>query len=171
MHLIRLLLTNLLVAETKPFKGCGSITDKSNTQHVPGWRKWWWLIRCSVECYIRRLEVICIINQQEVFTTLSLEFGKIQSYLFVDRYLYLPSAIFFVVIVGRVISWRHYPIRSIEERSAACNWKIEGNYLCEVCSRLSHKWFLLSFTYNFVRGNKGLCPIIFLFWFTIQNKF
>ena len=48
--------------------------------------------------------MICIINQQEVFTTLSLEFGKIQSYLFVDRYLYLPSAIFFVVIVARVIS-------------------------------------------------------------------
>lgn len=171
MHLIRLLLTNLLIAETEPFKGCGSITDKSNTQHVPGWRKWRRLIRCSVECYIWRLEVICIINQQEVSTTLSLELGKIQSYLFVDRYLYLPSAIFIVVIVGRVISWRHYPIRSIEERPAASNWKIQGNYLCEVCSGLSHKWSLLSFTFNFVRGNKGLCSFIFLSWSTIQNKF
>ena len=116
-------LTNLLVVKTESFHCISSVADESHPQNIPRWSKRWWFVRCSIKNYVGSVVMICVIDHQEVLASLRFKFCKVKPDFLVHRNLYLPRAVFVVVVIGRVIRWLHSATWASQKCTTACCWK------------------------------------------------
>lgn len=125
-------LTNLLVVKTESFHCISSIADESHPQNIPRWSKRWWFVRSSIKNYVGSVEMICVVDHQEVLASLRFKFCKVKPDFLVHRNLYLPRAVFVVVVIGRVIRWLHSATWASQKCTTACCWKKNISINCRL---------------------------------------
>ena len=95
--------TDLLVIETESSRCFSCITDKSDSNHIPGCCEWWRFVSGSVKHDSGCLVMACVVHHQEIFSSLGPEFSKVESDFLVHWNLYLPRAVFVVAVIAWVV--------------------------------------------------------------------
>lgn len=125
-------LTNLLVVKTESFHCISSVADESHPQNIPRWSKRWWFVRCSIKNYVGSVVMICVVDHQEVLASLRFKFCEVKPDFLVHRHLYLPRAVFVVVVIGRVIRWLHSATWASQKCTTARCWKKKRSIDCRL---------------------------------------
>lgn len=137
-------LTNLLVVKTESFHCISSIADESHPQNIPRWSKRWWFVRSSIKNYVGSVEMICVVDHQEVLASLRFKFCKVKPDFLVHRNLYLPRAVFVVVVIGRVIRWLHSATWASQKCTTACCWKKNISINCRLS--IDTSWIITAYS-------------------------
>lgn len=137
-------LTNLLVVKTESFHCISSIADESHPQNIPRWSKRWWFVRSSIKNYVGSVEMICVVDHQEVLASLRFKFCKVKPDFLVHRNLYLPRAVFVVVVIGRVIRGLHSATWASQKCTTACCWKKNISINCRLS--IDTSWIITAYS-------------------------
>ena len=137
-------LTNLLVVKTESFHCISSVADESHPQNIPRWSKRWWFVRSSIKNYVGSVEMICVVDHQEVLASLRFKFCKVKPDFLVHRNLYLPRAVFVVVVIGRVIRWLHSATWASQKCTTACCWKKNISINCRLS--IDTSWIITAYS-------------------------